>query len=92
VLSANKAFGFVSKYQKNATVPTGNTVFEFKAGTLNFRSTRCDRLVVTGSDYARFKGSNTINGAGDYRFMIWADYSEPDTFRIRIWQEDEQTA
>lgn len=71
MLSANKAFGFVSKYQKNATVPTGNTVFEFKAGT--------------------FKGSGTINGAGDYRFMIWADYSEPDTFRIRIWQEDEQT-
>lgn len=26
---------------------------------------------------------------GDYKFMIWAGDSDPDTFRIRIWEEDE---
>jgi len=44
---------------------------------------------VTDSDYARFKGSGTINGMGDYKFMLWAGDDEPDTFRIKIWEEDE---
>ncbi|TEU13211.1 MAG: hypothetical protein E3J21_19165 [Anaerolineales bacterium] len=47
-----------------------------------------ERLVVTGSDYARFKGAGTINGMGDYKFMLWAGDGEPDTFRIKIWEED----
>jgi len=47
--------------------------------------------VVTGCDYARFKGSGTINGMGDFRFMVWAGDNEPDTFSIRIWQEDDAT-
>jgi hypothetical protein len=29
-------FGFVSKYKKGASTPTGNTEFQFKAGDLNF--------------------------------------------------------
>ena len=37
----------------------------------------------------RFKGSGTINGMGDYKFMLWAGDKEPDTFRIKIWEEDE---
>src|SRR5207244_993322 len=32
------AFGFVSRYQKGATVPTGETEFEFKAASLNFHA------------------------------------------------------
>lgn len=81
-------FGFVSKHKKGATVPTGNTKFVFKAGDLNFHSRSYDWLVVTGSNYARFKGVGTINGYGGHRFMIWAG-DNPDTFRIRIWEEDE---
>jgi hypothetical protein len=86
-------FGFVSKYKKGATVPTGETEFQFKTGNLNFHSSSYDWLVVTGSDYAMFKGSGTINGelAPDseaYRFRIWAGDRDPDTFRIRIWWED----
>jgi len=45
--------------------------------------------VVTGSDYAMFKGTGTINGEGAYKFRIWAGDDDPDTFRIRIWEEDE---
>jgi hypothetical protein len=47
-------------------------------------------LIVTGSDFARYKGAGTINGEGDYKFMLWTGDSEPDTFRIKIWEEDEE--
>jgi hypothetical protein len=91
-LAGKATFGFVSKYKKGATTPTGNTEFQFHAGDLNFHSSSYEWLVVTGSDYARFKGSGTINGMGDYEFMLWAGDGEPDTFRIKIWEEDEITA
>ncbi len=87
-LAGKANFGFVSKYKKGANVPTGSTEFQFKTGDLNFHSSNYEWLVVTGGATARFKGSGTINGQGDYRFMIWATDSSPDTFRIRIWSED----
>jgi PKD repeat protein len=83
-------FGFVSKYLKGATVPTGDTEFQFKAGNLNFKSRSYEWLVVAGSR-AQFKGSGTINGQGDYRFMLTAIDGQvnggggTDKFRIRIW-------
>lgn len=83
-------FGFVSKYKKGATVPTGQTEFVFKMADLNFHSSSYEWLVVTGSDYAKFKGTGTINGEGDYKFMIWAGDSDLDTFRIRIWKENDE--
>ena len=88
LLTGQANFGFVSKYQKGATVPTGNTEFQFHAASLNFHSSSYQWLVVTGSDYARFKGSGTVNGTGDYKFMLWAGDKSPDTFRIKIWIED----
>lgn len=81
-------FGFVSKYKKGASVPEGNTEFQFKAGDLNFHSTSYDWLVVTGSNYAKFKGTGTINGQGAYKFQIWAADGSPDKFRIKIWWEE----
>jgi len=81
-------FGFVSKYKKGATVPDGNTEFQFKAGDLNFHSTSYEWLVVTGSNFAKFKGEGTINGQGNYKFQIWAGDGAQDTFRIKIWYED----
>jgi hypothetical protein len=91
-------FGFVSKYKKGATVPTGSTEFQFHTVGMNFHSNSYDWLVVTGSNYAKFKGEGTINGAlapsgNPYKFMIWAGDETgtdgADTFRIRIWDEDE---
>jgi hypothetical protein len=85
-------FGFVSKYQKGATVPSGKTEFQFHAGGLNFQSTSYDWLVVTGAtgdQIGQFKGTGTINGSGSYKFMVWAgDKSTADTFRIKIWQDE----
>ena len=80
-------FGFVSECKKGASVPTGKTEFRFNAGDLNSHSSSYDWLVVTGSDYARYKGTGTINGAGEHKFMIWAGDNDPDTFRIKIWRE-----
>jgi hypothetical protein len=84
-------FGFVSKYKKGASEPDGNTQFQFKAGDLSFNSDSYDWLVVNqkGSN-AQFKGSGTINGAGDYEFMLWAGDKDPDTFRIKIWVGDNE--
>ena len=92
-------FGFVSKYKKGASVPTGNTEFNFKAGGLNLHSDEYDWLVVNqGGTNAQYKGHGTINGdpgPGDgYKFMLWAtdgDNKNPpddDTFRIKIWYKD----
>jgi hypothetical protein len=91
-LAGKANFGFVSKYKKGAKVPDGNAEFQFHAADLNFHSSSYDWLLVTGSNYARFKGAGTINGQGAYKFMLWAgDGTGPDdrdTFRIRIWEED----
>jgi hypothetical protein len=88
-LTGKANFGFVAKYKKGATEPTGQTEFQFHVADLNFHSESYKWLVVTTSNYAKFKGSGTINGDGDYKFMLWAGDDEPDTFRIKIWTEDE---
>ena len=85
-VTGKATFGFVSKYKKGASVPDGNTEFQFKAGDLNFSSTSYQWLVVNqGGTNAQFKGFGTINGTGDYGFMLWATDGSPDKFRIKIW-------
>jgi hypothetical protein len=88
--STGKAnFGFVSKYKKGASVPTGNTEFVFQAADLNFHSSSYDWLVINQSGTnAQFKGEGTINGEGNYKFMLWAGDGDPDTLRMKIWYED----
>lgn len=88
-LTGKATFGFVSKYLKGANKPTGNTEFQFKVANLNFKSTSYDWLVVAGSK-AIFKGVGTINGSGNYGFLLSAidadlKGSGSDTFRIKIW-------
>ncbi len=87
-LAGKANFGFVSKYKKGAQAPTGNTEFVFQAANLSFHSSSYQWLVVNqGGANAQFKGTGTINGAGDYKFMLWAGDGEPDIFRIKIWEE-----
>jgi hypothetical protein len=80
-------FGFVSKYKRGATVPDGTTEFQFQTGNLNFHSTVYEWLVISGTNKAQFKGSGTINNAGDYGFLLTAKDASPDTFRIKIWDK-----
>ncbi len=88
-LEGKATFGFVSKYEKGATVPAGKTEFQFKVADLNFKSTSYDWLVVAGSK-AKYKGTGTINGGGNYGFMLSAVDGEDgiDMFRIKIWNKD----
>jgi hypothetical protein len=91
-LTGKATFGFVSKYRRGTTVPTGNTEFQLKAGDLSFRADAYDWLVVAGAK-AKFKGIGTINGAGEYAFMLSAVDGESlggeavDLFRIKIWDK-----
>jgi hypothetical protein len=92
-LAGKATFGFVSKYLKGATVPTGNTQFVFQAGSLSFTSTSYQWLVVNqGGTNAQFKGSGTINGAGAYDFMIWATQGSPNTLRVQITDDNNDGA
>ena len=89
-LEGKATFGFVSKYQKGANVPTGNTEFQFRAAGMNFKGTSYDWLVVAGSR-AQYKGTGTINGLGVYKFLLTAIDGQinggggVDKFRIKIW-------
>ncbi|MFL5619359.1 MAG: MBG domain-containing protein [Gemmatimonadaceae bacterium] len=92
-LKGKANFGFVSKYQKGANVPSGNTEFQFKEGNLNFKSTSFSWLVIQGGTMAQFKGTGTINGTGSYNFLVTAidgdqfsGTKKPDSFRIKITQ------
>jgi PKD repeat protein len=89
-------FGFIAKYLRGAHIPVGQTDFHFRVADLHFHSDSYEWLVVAGSR-AQFKGVGTINGEGEYRFILTAidadlntnDSHDIDRFRIRIWEEDE---
>ncbi|MCL4531178.1 MAG: PKD domain-containing protein [Chloroflexi bacterium] len=85
-LTGKATFGFVSKYQKGANVPTGNTEFQFHIANMNFKSTSYDWLVIAGSK-AQYKGTGTINGVSNYGFMLTATDDTQDKFRIKIWDK-----
>jgi hypothetical protein len=88
-LTGKASFGFVSKYQKGANVPTGETEFNYQVANFNFHASIYQWLVVSGSQ-AQYKGTGTINGSGSYNFMLTAsdgDLNSPGTqdgFRIKI--------
>ena len=88
-------FGFVSKYKKGASVPTGETQFHFQDGEISFHSNVYDWLVVNQyGQNAQYKGTGTVNGTGDYGFMLWAgdNGTSGDTFRIKIWNKGDNDA
>ena len=90
-------FGFVSKYKKGATIPTGHTEFQFHAAGLDFKSTDYQWLVVAGAR-AQFKGTGTIKDvAGSFGFFLTAIDGEvsggggSDKFRIKIWDVNDDS-
>lgn len=89
-LNGKAIFGFESRYQNGATLPAGNTEFKFQVANINFKSTNYEWLIVSGSR-AQFKGSGTINGNGNYGFILTAVDGDlkttpsADLFRIKIW-------
>jgi len=89
-IAGSAQFAFVSKYQKGANVPTGTTSFRFRAADFDFASTQFDWLVVSGAK-ASYKGRGTVNGSGDYGFLLSAVDGDaqsvvgPDRLRLKVW-------
>jgi PKD repeat protein len=92
-LTGKATFGFVSKYKKGQSSPEGNTEFQFHVASLNFHSQSYEWLVVAGP-LAMYKGTGTINGEGNYGFLLTARDGQiqggggVDTFRIKIWDKN----
>jgi hypothetical protein len=62
---------FVSRYQKGASIPTGETSFEFQAGNLRFKSSSYQWLVVNGhGGVAQYEGGGSVNGVSGYVFRL----------------------
>jgi predicted alpha/beta superfamily hydrolase/PKD repeat protein len=91
-LTGKANFGFVSKYHKGQSVPTGDTEFQLHGASFDFKSTSYEWLVVSGAK-AKFRGSGRINGAGDYGFLLTATDGklnggkDVDKLRIKIWNK-----
>lgn len=83
-------FAFISKYQKGASIPQGTTSFRFNAADFVFASTSYEWLVVSGAK-ATYKGRGTVNGAGDYGFLLSTVDGDsqavpgPDRLRLKVW-------
>jgi len=74
-------FDVQAKYQKDAMIPEGET--ELILGKdMTFLSTSYDWLVQSG-DEALLKGTGTINGEGQYFFLITEKDGSPDQIIIR---------
>jgi probable HAF family extracellular repeat protein len=88
--SGKATFGFVSRYSSGASVPSGNTEFQFHAAGFNFSSAFYQWLVVAGAR-AQYKGEGTVNGQSGYSFLLSAVDGQVnggggvDRFRIKIW-------
>jgi hypothetical protein len=90
-LTGRATFGFVSKYQKGAKIPVGQTEFQFRVADFNFHSDLYDWLVVTGGGKAQYKGTGTVNGVAGFNFLLTATDGHKaggdgvDKFRMKIW-------
>jgi len=95
-LTGKANFGFVSKFKKGTTIPTGVTEFQFKVADLNFHSDSYEWLVIAGAK-AMYKGVGTINGEGNFGFKLSAidekltPSTDTDLFRIKIVDKDTGT-
>jgi hypothetical protein len=95
-LTGKATFGFVAKYKKGASIPDGNTEFQFQVANFNFSSTAYDWLVVSGSK-AQYKGTGTVNNTGNYKFLLTAIDGDlkggngVDKFRIKVWDSSTGT-
>lgn len=88
-LTGKAAFYITAKYLKDVSAPTGDLEFYFKAANMSFYSNNYNWLAVNQDNKsAQLKGTGTINGEGNYQFMLLATNGTPDTFHIKIWAEE----
>ncbi len=88
-------FSFAVKYQKGKTIPAGNVQFHLEECDFKFSGTTIDWMIISGRTHARIQGSGTLNGSGNYGFLITATdglKSSGDEIRIKIWDKDDNNA
>ncbi|EMR02769.1 HYR domain-containing protein [Cesiribacter andamanensis] len=88
------SYGFTSAYYKKATIPKGETQFEFKAGEFEFNALNFEYLAVSGAR-AQFKGSgNVVGDRSGYAFIMTViDGDAPggggvDKIRMKIFNKN----
>lgn len=81
-------FGFVAKYLPGDATPAGSVEFQLSEGNLNFKSGAFEWLVELRDNFTILKGWGTVNGVGNYQFLLWAADDKPDSFRIKIWYQE----
>ena len=89
-------FAFVCKYKPGKTVPEGKNKIWIHKGTLDFRSSSFEYLLVQGeSSMAKMRGQGTLEGDTEnlYEFMTTiydAGGGAPgeDKYHTRIWKEN----
>jgi len=96
-LAGRANFGFVSKYAKNATAPSGDTQFDFRVANFRFDSDGYEWMVISGAK-ARYRGYGRVNGSGSYGFELTAWDGQAgggggvDRIRIKIWDRNRGNA
>jgi hypothetical protein len=86
-------FGFVALYPSGSTDVWGKTVLVLRKNKMKFESSSQDpmRLIVYG-DKANYTGKGSINGKGDYSFLVAAvdgrlsESTSTDKLRLKIWE------
>jgi hypothetical protein len=84
--------GFVAKYKGRHDELEGKAEFNLKAEKMKFKCSAYDWLVISG-DLAIAQGVGTINGSGNYGFLIVAtdgkiSGDKIDRFRLKIWDKN----
>jgi PKD repeat protein len=91
-------FAIQSRYDRNASVPIGKTIFRLQAANFVFESQSYEWLVINGNR-ATYQGTGTVNGQGKYQFSVTAydagnngrksdrrnNGNGRDTITIKIW-------
>lgn len=87
------SYGFTVNYFKGATLPKGETQFEFKVGELEYNALNFDYLAIEGAR-AQFKGSGKIiGGQSGINFIMTVidgalDGTGVDKVRIKIYNKN----
>ncbi|MGR6316522.1 PKD domain-containing protein [Micromonospora soli] len=89
-LGGEKAsLGFVARYEKGATTPSGETQLSVRAAGLDLHSTSYQWLTV-GPGRAAYQGTGTLGGRSGYAFLVSVIDGDvvggPDRVRMKVWE------
>jgi probable HAF family extracellular repeat protein len=96
VHAGRATFSFVSKASGDVTSRQRDLALTFHVTGLHFQSAAYDALSVA-ANRAQYQGSGTVNGAGNYRFLLTTvdgsagKQAGQSRLRMKIWHTDART-